>query len=79
VRGPFVVEGVLQGVLGTALAIACLWLGFELIRPFLERGLALMFAAGSLRFFTVVEIGLALGFGAVIGLIGSRAAVARHA
>jgi cell division protein FtsX len=79
VRGPFVVEGVLQGVLGTALAIACLWLGFELIRPFLERGLALVFAAGSLRFFTVVEIGLALGFGAVIGLIGSRAAVARHA
>jgi cell division protein FtsX len=79
VRGPFVVEGVLQGVLGTALAIACLWLGFELIRPFLERGLALMFAAGSLRFFTVVEIGLALAFGAVIGLIGSRAAVARHA
>lgn len=79
VRGPFVVEGVLQGVLGTALAIACLWLGFELIRPFLERGLALVFAAGSLRFFTVVEIGLALGFGAVIGLLGSRAAVARHA
>lgn len=79
VRGPFVVEGVLQGVLGTALAIACLWLGFELIRPFLERGLALMFAAGSLRFFTIVEIGVALGFGAVIGLIGSRAAVASHA
>jgi cell division protein FtsX len=79
VRGPFVIEGVLQGVLGTALAIACLWLGFELIRPFLERGLSLMFAAGSLRFFTLVEVGLALGFGAVIGLIGSRAAVARHA
>lgn len=79
VRGPFVVEGVLQGVLGTALAIACLWLGFELIRPFLERGLALVFAAGSLRFFTIVEIAIALGFGAVIGLIGSRAAVARHA
>jgi hypothetical protein len=56
-----------------------LWLGFELIRPFLERGLALVFAAGSLRFFTIVEIGIALAFGAVIGLIGSRAAVARHA
>lgn len=79
VRGPFVVEGVLQGVLGTALAICGLWLGFELIRPFLERGLALVFAAGSLRFFTIVEIALALGFGAVIGLLGSRAAVARHA
>jgi cell division protein FtsX len=79
VRGPFVVEGVVQGVLGTALAIAGLWLGFELIRPFLERGMALVFAAGSLRFFTMIELGLALGFGAMIGLIGSRAAVARHA
>ncbi len=79
VRGPFVVEGVVQGVLGTALAIACLWLGFELIRPFLERGMALMFAAGSLRFFSMIELGVALGFGAVLGLIGSRAAVARHA
>ena len=79
VRGPFVVEGVVQGVLGTALAIAGLWLGFELIRPFLERGMALMFAAGSLRFFSLIELGVALGFGAVLGLIGSRAAVARHA
>lgn len=79
VRGPFVVEGVLQGVLGTGLALACLWLSFELIEPFLARGMALMFAAGSLRFFTVVEIAVALGFGAMLGVIGSRAAVARHA
>jgi cell division protein FtsX len=79
VRGPFVVEGVVQGVLGTALAIAGLWLGFELIRPFLERGMALVFAAGSLRFFSMIELGLALAFGAMIGLIGSRAAVAHHA
>jgi cell division protein FtsX len=79
VRGPFVVEGVVQGVLGTALALACLWLSFELIRPFLERGMSLMFAAGSLHFFSVVEMVVALGFGALLGLIGSRAAVARHA
>ncbi|NVB38048.1 hypothetical protein G6O69_09405 [Pseudenhygromyxa sp. WMMC2535] len=79
VRGPFMVEGVLQGVLGTALALAALYLGFELIRPFLERGLALVFAAGSLRFFSVVEVSAALGLGALLGLIGARAAVARHA
>lgn len=79
VRGPFVVEGVVQGVLGTGLALAGLWLSFELIRPLLEGGMSLLFAAGSLQFFTVIEIALALGFGAMIGLIGSRAAVARHA
>jgi|GEM_PF-263486 len=79
VRGPFVVEGVVQGVLGTALALAGLWLGFELLRPFLDRGMTLLFASGTLRFFTIIEIALALGFGGLIGLIGSRAAVARHA
>jgi cell division protein FtsX len=79
VRGPFVVEGVVQGVLGTALALTGLWLAFELIRPLLERGMSLLFAAGSLQFFSSVEMMLALGFGALLGLIGSRAAVARHA
>jgi cell division protein FtsX len=79
VRGPFVVEGVVQGVLGTALALTGLWLAFELIRPLLERGMSLLFAAGSLQFFSGVEMAVALGFGAVLGLIGSRAAVAGHA
>ena len=40
---------------------------------------ALLFAAGSLRFFSNTEMLVALGFGALLGLIGSRAAVARHA
>lgn len=79
VRAPFVVEGVVQGVLGTALALIGLWLAFDLLAPLLERGLALVFAAGSIQFFTSVEIALALAFGGVIGLIGSRAAVARYA
>ena len=79
VRGPFVVEGVLQGVLGTALALASLWLVFEITKPFLERGMSLLFAAGSLHFFSLLELSLALCFGAMLGLIGSRAAVARHA
>jgi cell division transport system permease protein len=79
VRGPFVVEGVLQGVLGTGLALAGLWLAFELVHPFLEQGLALMFAAGSIRFFSPLELGLALAFGGLLGLLGARAAVAHYA
>ncbi len=79
VRAPFVVEGVLQGVLGTALALAGLWLAFDLIRPFVEQGLALVFAAGSIRFFQPLELGLAIAFGGLLGLLGSRTAVARHA
>jgi cell division protein FtsX len=79
VRAPFVVEGVLQGVLGTALALTGLWLAFDLIRPFVEQGMALVFAAGSIRFFQPVELGLAIAFGGLLGLLGSRAAVAGHA
>lgn len=79
VRAPFVVEGVLQGVLGTALALTGLGLAFELIRPFLEQGMALVFAAGSIRFFQPLELGLAIAFGGLLGLLGSRAAVAGHA
>jgi cell division transport system permease protein len=79
VRAPFVVEGVLQGVLGTALALAGLWLAFDLIRPFIEQGMALLFAAGSIRFFQPIELALAIAFGGLLGLLGSRAAVAGHA
>jgi cell division transport system permease protein len=78
VRGPFVVEGVVQGVLGTALALTVLWLVFDLTRPFLERGMSLMFAAGSLTFFSIAQMAIALGFGGLLGWIGARAAVARH-
>ena len=49
------------------------------VQPFVERGMSLLFAAGSLHFFTTVEIAIALAFGASLGLIGSRAAVARYA
>lgn len=78
VRGPFIVEGCLQGALGAALALGLLWLGFDAIVPFLERGLALMFAAGALRFFSPFELGLGVGFGALVGVLGSRAATGRY-
>ena len=37
-----------------------------------------MFAAGALRFFTPLELVIGVGFGAVVGLLGSRAAVGRY-
>lgn len=79
VRGSFLIEGVLQGAIGTALALGALHLGWGELEPHLARGLSLLFAAGSLRFFTPLEMAGGIGFGALVGLIGSRAAVARHA
>jgi cell division transport system permease protein len=79
VHGPFVFEGMVQGALGAGLALTILWLGFDAVHPFLERGLSLLFAAGALRFFGPLELGMAVAFGALLGLMGARAAVARYA
>lgn len=78
VRGPFIVEGLLQGALGAALALFLLYAGFDMVRPFLEDGLSLLFAAGTLRFFTPTELALGVAFGAIVGLLGSRAAAGRY-
>ncbi len=78
VRGPFLVQGMLQGVLGTGLALGGLWLAFDVVRPHLEEGLSLVFAAGSIHFFSTGDLLVALGFGAVLGILGSRGAVARY-
>lgn len=78
VHGPFVIEGFVQGVLGTSLAVTLLWLGFDAARPFLAEAFSLTFAAGSLHFLTMQESALLIAFGGVLGLLGSRAAVARY-
>lgn len=78
VRGPFIVEGLMQGALGAAAAMSILYAGFDTVRPFLEDGLSLLFAAGTLRFFTPLEIGIGVAFGAFVGLLGSRAAAGRY-
>ena len=78
VRGPFLVEGILQGIGGAALALFALNSAFEWVAPYLERGLALVFAAGSLRAFGPAEILVGLGLGALVGGLGSWAAVARY-
>ncbi len=79
VHGPFVFEGLVQGALGAGLALGLLWLGFDSIHPFLERGLSLVFAAGALRFFGPIELSVGVAFGACLGLLGARAAVGRYA
>lgn len=78
VRGPFVVEGVVQGIAGTGLALAGLYVAFDVLRPFLEEGLSMLFAAGALEFFSPLQILIAAAFGAFVGFAGSRAAVARY-
>jgi cell division protein FtsX len=78
VRGPFLVAGVVQGAVGAGVALALLGIGFNAVLPFLSSGLALVFAAGSLEFFSPLQIALGVLAGAAIGVVGSHAAVLRY-
>ncbi len=78
VRAPFVIEGAIQGVLGAGFAIILLAFAFHSLAPHLERGLSLFLIAGAVRFFSMYEIILAMCFGALLGVIGARIAVARY-
>ena len=77
VSTPFLIEGFVQGAVGTGCALGLLWLGFSAVRPVLDAGLSLVLAGG-LRFFSVAEVVVAVGLGGALGVLGSRAAVARH-
>jgi cell division transport system permease protein len=78
VHGPFVVEGFVQGALGAAVAVALLYFGFDAVEPLLADAFALAFAAGGLRFLAPLECAAVVGFGAALGVLGSRAAVGRY-
>jgi cell division transport system permease protein len=77
VRGPLLIEGALQGLLGAGLAVAVLFIVFRLGAPAIAGALA--GAAGSLElaFLPSAQIALALATGAGLGLVGSFLAVGR--
>lgn len=78
VRGPFVVQGVLQGVLGAAAALGLLHATFRELGPVLEQGMSLLFMAQAMQFFSPIDMAVVIGFGAAFGAFGSRAAVGHH-
>lgn len=78
VRGPFVVEGILQGGLGAVLALALLWAGFTVTRATYGQVAAEVLGVPTLLFLSwPVALGLVLGgmaVGCLGGLIGALAA-----
>jgi cell division transport system permease protein len=78
VKGPFLVEGALQGALGTALAGGLLYGLYRLALPRVESALGDLMAAVPLTFFRPVEILAAVALGALLGLIGSAVALGRY-
>ncbi|MDO9069095.1 MAG: permease-like cell division protein FtsX [Deltaproteobacteria bacterium] len=61
IRRPFVLEGFLQGALGSLIGLFMLYAGWRLVSS----------QFGMLRFFTLRESALLFGFGLVLGALGS--------
>jgi cell division transport system permease protein len=76
VRAPFLLEGVIEGAAGGALALALLFGLFRLALPGLELGLELLLGGAAPRFFDPREALWLVGAGAGLGLLGSTAALA---
>ena len=76
VRGPFVLEGVLQGGIGTVAALVVLGVGFSIAESWYGETFALVLGVGTLRFlppamgFLLVVGGMAVG--CVGGLVAAR-------
>lgn len=78
VKAPFLVEGGLQGALGTSLAMAILYGLYRLAAPRVEAVLGGWLAAGPIGFFTPAQLGLAIVLGTLLGLCGSALALGRY-
>ena len=77
IRGPFYAEGLLQGLLGGALATSALWAAFSSVRPQAGSSLLAWFFAGQFLHWRQV-VGLVL-LGGAAGLIGAVASLRREA
>ena len=78
IRGPFVAEGVLQGGLGAAVALAILWLGLGVAGSWWGRELSLFLEGESLQFLPLRLCGALVAGGMAVGGLGGLAA-SRHA
>jgi cell division transport system permease protein len=76
-RGPFLIEGVLQGALGGAIGVALLYLVFRAALPQIGDALELFLGWSDPSFLSAQRIGLLVGGGAAFGLAGAALAVAR--
>lgn len=72
IRGPFVLEGGLKGVLGGVVAVLFCRIAYGVFRAGLGEQLP------DLRFFDLSDMALIVLFGTLIGLIGSLVSVGRH-
>ena len=75
IRGPFLVEGVFQGLFGGILAIGILWGGFRLAQHYLDPAGALLWSFLFSTFLPWQTVAILIGAGMLAGLFGSWVSV----
>jgi cell division transport system permease protein len=78
VRAPFLLEGALQGICGSALALLLLFTAHRLAAPRIETALSVALSHLRIDFLPLSQVALGLGAGALLGLVGSRIALGRY-
>lgn len=81
VRAPFVVEGILIGIIGALIPLGILYLVYDKIIQYISGefsviGRMLNFLSAKEVFHILIPVGLILGVG--IGLLGSRITIRKH-
>jgi cell division transport system permease protein len=77
VRGPFYLEGALQGALAAGIALTLLYVLYTSGLPLLREPLAFLLGSGELRFFSSAEmLGLA-ALGTFLGILGAALSLVR--
>jgi len=78
IRGPFVAEGLLQGGLGSLIAVALLWGGFAGVRAWWGGDLSVILDGAAIQFLPARLVGLLVAGAMFVGAAGGFAA-SRHA
>jgi cell division transport system permease protein len=71
IQAPFVVEGMIQGIIGAGLSLVCLWILWLLLRDQLSIPFGLFGSLGQLQFTDWRGIALVLTMGGLLGASGS--------
>lgn len=74
---PYVIEGLIQGVLGAFVALGATFVAFLVLRSTLMQTEVLKYVFPSVEFLPAGDLGLIVGAGAVVGMAGSYLAVRR--
>ena len=78
VKGPFLVEGAIQGTVGASLALGLLWGVFRTVAPQVQATLGAALCSTPLTFLTWHELAAAVMVGGALGIFGSNIAVNQH-